>query len=102
MIDTDKVIQMFGGNTDLAQRCIDNFKAEASTSVPRLKELATSGEMEQLAITAHSFKSQLGFVALDDLQAIAAQIESLADADGGANEILRLIEELSTGLQKVI
>ena len=99
MIDRERIIELLGGEA-MVDRFIETFERESAQLCDAVKQHAEAGDLDQLAIAAHSLKSHLRYVGADEVADLAAELEAKAEAKQWDEEAREFMEELLNRLQK--
>ncbi|HKQ49472.1 MAG TPA: response regulator [Phycisphaerae bacterium] len=71
------LLKQWGGDQALVDNLIVKFRTQAQADLEKLERSIASGEMDEAARLAHSFKGAAGYLAAEKLSRIAAQLETL-------------------------
>ncbi len=101
------MVRNVGGDA-LVKRLIDTFLEAAPPRVDRLVRAAAGGDMDAVAMSAHSLKSMAGNVGAHRLQAAAVAVEAAArSADveavmAGTDELVEQLHRVQRELSEVL
>ena len=96
------LLALFDGDKNLLDKFILNFNAESKRLIALMTDYLAESNMEMLANCAHMLKSQTAYGGLDELSALAEQLDRQAKAGEPLHAISDTFETLKKGLQEII
>lgn len=91
-IDVAVALSRFAGDEERYRQWLARFVEESPALAPELRRALASGALDQAAATVHAFKSTVGTLGLERLQARAAELEQAICGGGDAVPELRRFE----------
>ena len=101
MINFERLTHLLGDEA-AAQRFLDIFQNEAPRQLDALYRDLDSENWSAVSNTAHSLKSQLRYLGLDDIAELAYRIEQSAEREEELDWLPQAIAELETQLNRVL
>ncbi|WP_440876817.1 response regulator [Thalassotalea sp. PLHSN55] len=98
-LDKEAVLKRVSSRAKLLTMLVNNFIEDAPTHMDTLNQAAKQNDVEQLKLTAHTFKGMAGNLGGLRLQAKSAELEH-AIKKGDMKEIILLIEQLHIEYQE--
>lgn len=91
MIDQNTIATYFGDDTSMLRKFVTVFIRESPGLVNQMDEALCSGDLQALAIHAHTLKSQLKYFGYAELVSSLQTIESQADQQAGPQTLMPLL-----------
>ncbi|MBR9920047.1 MAG: Hpt domain-containing protein [Bacteroidetes bacterium] len=101
MIDRDKLLELLGSE-EMADKLIDIFQSEAPGQLAELNSLVGSGDWAAASIVAHSIKSQVAYLGLDQAEYLAREIEEKTRKEADLDSVAELVDDLDSELQSYL
>lgn len=101
MIDRERMIEMMDGDAALAEKLIRSFKEQVSRQLPLMRKYLDEGNTAMLSNSAHIMKTQVSYLGLEDVAALAQQLEEKAEHQE-MDSAARLFSELEAKVTHLI
>ena len=89
-----------GGETEKLKKYIKMFLQGAPLLLDTMKQHLKDEKWEDLKITAHTLKPQIAYMGISGLKDVLLNIEELAEEHKNVGQLVALINQLDTTLQK--
>ena len=101
-MDIEKLKALMGGDAEMTARFLGIFKNEIPKQLNALHEAIISKDSENVSTIAHGIKSQVKYVGLTNMAALAYDIEQNSEVNENWEKIINDFEALQTPLLAVV
>ncbi len=101
-MDRNKLLSLFDGDVDLVDKFILNFRSESSRLIALMMGYLSEDNMTLFANCAHMLKAQAAYAGLDELSALAEQLDYQARTGEPVKHITTTFQALTAGLESII
>ena len=74
-INTEKLMEIMGNDTDLLKECLDDFVNDYPGMLHKIKSAIDTQQCNDLERAAHAFKGSLFYLAAQDATTVALELE---------------------------
>lgn len=100
MIDQTKLLKRYDGRSSFIKRLAATVVATHRGTAEELRSVAASGDINRIAVLAHSLKGAAGNIAAFRVQELAMQVENVSR--NGGKPATSLIEELAESVTQMV
>jgi HPt (histidine-containing phosphotransfer) domain-containing protein len=101
-MNLQRLKSLLNNDDQLVIRFINVFKKETPKQLKSLGIALKANQLKEVALIAHAIKSQLRYMGLDQLAALAAQLEKDAEGNNNRDRIILGFRKLHHGITHAI